>query len=1772
MASEPKWWEKREEPKTIWQACKTSDGLDYYYNSVTGETAWEKPEELMTDEEKDKQGNWQWVPDPQHGYVAAKLLGKAQTKKQARILKKTKNMVEVELLDGTKKNVDSDKLFECKKSSLQRLVSDLVLLDDMVPPLILHNLRVRYEKNQIYTNVGTILISINPYQWLDIYNKAVTEDYIGRGVKEMPPHVFNIAHDAFWGLKEFKKDQSIIISGESGAGKTEAMKQCLNYLAAIAGSHGGVEKKILQANPILEAWGNAKTIRNDNSSRFGKFCQVFFDEKTMIKASKTENYLLEKIRVNLQGDNERNFHIFYQMAKCKDSKMRKQYSLETPESYTYLKKCVSVEGIDDVKDFAEVLEAMKDLGFSQQDQESLLGTTSAVMAVGNTEFKSKGSQTEVADKKWVQVASSLIQVNEAKLTRALTIRELRIKGQSTTDVVLNPKEAGDVRDALARFVYGEMFNWLVQRINKSMTGPTGKTMPYIGILDIFGFEIFKYNSFEQLCINFTNEQLQQHFNQHTFKLEEQVYVAEKIKFKHIEFIDNQPMIELITKKPSGVLPMLDEELVVPRGTDSTYVDKLHKKQKENKVYKSVLKDPMSFVISHYAGDVTYTVEGFLEKNRDRLTDDLLELLVGSKSSFINELFPKSVLDMETGKKSSLSSKFLSQLRELMIALNRTEPHYIRCIKPNHTKSPNVFQAQMSYEQLTYSGVFEAVAIRKQGFPFRLTHKEFAERYACLNTMGGTSDKAKCMAIKKEMKIDDENFQMGTTMALYRAEEHKKLELNRNIKLMTLEIAEKLRELCNKNVNSMNEGQKEDHFTALARAVRQADEFRMKTPEAERARDLLENFVEQRMDADTKKKLQEAVASKEQKLLEEVLATCSAKGYRTKLVRAANELLEKVKDAEGALAYALNAKQIEFLDKALAMCDEFKYTSPTEKEARQLLSDIHECERMCQSSMQSKDHEELQAAVDLATRIGWQHDLVEDTRHLLRQVLEVRQQLEHSMFSLQQADLNVALQQAQGLGYASALTEEAEALLYRVSKILQELDQASQTMEEEQIRVAVWAADELGMDNQVLQYFRTLINGTPDAFLEAQYNRAKERKEIDRAIRLAIKRKDLLIQSTGDQYIWTKYRMFKTAMDWSNSRMLGLGKHHQKSAEERAKHFQTWQKNKIHSVLMEYSSPDKNTIANWKKQLKKGFEAIQKWMGQRDDKDPAGKLYQTLMDGRSTATIRNELYCYVLKQMTNNPEPASNSKGWEALAMMLNSFPPSNDFENCLEHYFRKNQQQAEQWKCIGLLRRICENEQGVGMPGAGDVLNVGGFVSPRMRGFTTVVHRNPSWQELFRGYYGEGDYVAGNSRGPSQPRGPVGAGGGGGKQQNPKWSKELDDDSGDYYYVNNESGQTQWEQPPDFYLQAKPKAAGGPVRPNLRGGAGAKAGGGGAAAKAEPAKAGGGAATKFGGAGAGPVAGLAGALAARGGPAGSSGNAATSASKIGAGGAAGAAKENKFAGKFGGGDAGGVGGAAAKFGGAAGGLKAAGEAGAKSKSPARPAAAAAAAKPAAAAAAAKKQPTWEMEFDPETGDPFYVNLATGHTQWEKPADFDGADASGGGAVNGTSASQPSAAAKKQPKWEMEIDPDSGDPFYVRLQDGHTQWDRPADFDGMDVSKNKQPAQAAQPVQPAQPVHVQAKAAAVAKAAPKWEAELDDQSGDVFYVRVADGHTQWERPGDFDGKEVQPRNAAGGAAAGGGGGGGKGGPWIALVDDESGDTYYCNEQTGETTWDKPPGFK
>eukprot|EP00731_Ephydatia_muelleri_P029534 Em0021g57a len=591
-------------------------------------------------------------------------------------------------------------------------VEDMIRLGDLHEAGILHNLLIRYKKQMIYTFTGSILVAINPYQLLPIYDSTYIQQYKDKKIGEEPPHIFSIADNAYYFMKRELRNICVIISGESGAGKTESTKLILQFLAAVSGQHSWIEQQILEANPIMEAFGNAKTKRNDNSSRFGKYIDVHFSTKGIIQGANIEQYLLEKSRIVNQGD-------------C----------VECDCTYDQDNR-----PIGDKEHFAVIRGAMKVLNFTEEEMGNIWQLVATVMHLGNLIFKETEKANlpvaHIGNKDGTTLAAAMLQVPAEGLEQALCNKSTVTRGE----VVVSPisgSAAQDVCDAFVKGIYGRVFVWIVQKINKTIYKPPEDKKDKrlsIGVLDIFGFESFQINSFEQLCINFCNENLQQFFVHHIFKLEQAEYDKERIQWEHIEFKDNQEILDILSAKPLNIISLVDEESKFPKGTDLSMLQKLHNQHGTNPHYvmpkSSIVHE---FGIVHFAGTVSYQAKGFLDKNRDTFSNDLFDLLSKSRSPFLLEIFKNDrTMTAETRKKSpTLALQFKKSLDELMLTLSQCQPFFVRCIKPNEHKEALTFDRELCTRQLRYSGMRETIRIRRAGYPIRHTFKEFVERYYVL---------------------------------------------------------------------------------------------------------------------------------------------------------------------------------------------------------------------------------------------------------------------------------------------------------------------------------------------------------------------------------------------------------------------------------------------------------------------------------------------------------------------------------------------------------------------------------------------------------------------------------------------------------------------------------------------------------------------------------------------------------------------------------------------------------------------------------------------------------------------------------------------------------------------------------------------------------------------------------------------------------------------------------------------------------------------------------
>ncbi|CAH2084245.1 unnamed protein product [Euphydryas editha] len=706
------------------------------------------------------------------------------------------------------KITDETKLPPLRNPSLLIGQNDLTSLSYLHEPAVLYNLKVRFcDRNAIYTYCGIVLVAINPYYDLPIYGDETIMAYRGQSMGDLDPHIFAVSEEAYTKLERERRDQSIIVSGESGAGKTVSAKYAMRYFAAVGGnsSETQVERKVLASSPIMEAIGNAKTTRNDNSSRFGKFIEIHFDQQYRISGASMRTYLLEKSRVVYQSPDERNYHIFYQL--CAAAHYMPELKLDHQDSFHYLNQggCPNIDGVDDLKAFNETKAALSTLGVSESEQHQMFTVLAAILHLGNVHLASEpdaddqdsdGAYIDVEDEH-LKTVCSLLGISKPELSRWLTHRRIA----SAHEVIvsrMDVRKAEFARDALAKRLYGELFAWLVQAVNRALDTGHAKRH-FIGVLDIYGFETFEINSFEQFCINYANEKLQQQFNSHVFKLEQDEYIKEEISWKMIDFYDNQPCINLIEDR-LGVLALLDEECRVPQGSDRGFVAKLHDKCAKYPHFLKPRFGDAAFIIKHFADNVEYQCGGFLEKNRDTVLEEQLESIrSGSACRLVRVMLadpeqtsssatlpppsrrrttPSAPLASLTqpgrrasGQKQTVGAQFRASLSALMGTLSATTPHYVRCIKPNDTKQPFQFDAARAVHQLRACGVLETIRISSAGFPSRWLYQDFFQRYRLLcryKDIDRANIKKTCSIILEKHVKDPDKYQFGATKIFFRA--------------------------------------------------------------------------------------------------------------------------------------------------------------------------------------------------------------------------------------------------------------------------------------------------------------------------------------------------------------------------------------------------------------------------------------------------------------------------------------------------------------------------------------------------------------------------------------------------------------------------------------------------------------------------------------------------------------------------------------------------------------------------------------------------------------------------------------------------------------------------------------------------------------------------------------------------------------------------------------------------------------------------------------------
>uniref|UniRef100_A0A8C6YFR9 Unconventional myosin-Va n=1 Tax=Naja naja TaxID=35670 RepID=A0A8C6YFR9_NAJNA len=724
-----------------------------------------------------------WIPDSELVWKSAELL---------KDYKPGDKVLHLQLEDGK----DIEYKLDAKSKDLPPLrnpdilvgENDLTALSYLHEPAVLHNLKVRFiDSKLIYTYCGIVLVAINPYEQLPIYGEDIINAYSGQNMGDMDPHIFAVAEEAYKQMARDERNQSIIVSGESGAGKTVSAKYAMRYFATVSGSasEANVEEKVLASNPIMESIGNAKTTRNDNSSRFGKYIEIGFDKRYRITGANMRTYLLEKSRVVFQAEEERNYHIFYQLCASAALPEFKALRLGNAGYFHYTKQGGSpvIDGIDDAKEMLNTRRACTLLGIVDSCQMGIFQILAAILHLGNVSFTSRDPKHEP-----LRIFCDLMGVEYEQMAHWLCHRKLA----TATETYIKPiskLQAINARDALAKHIYANLFTWIVDHVNKALQS-TVKQHSFIGVLDIYGFETFEINSFEQFCINYANEKLQQQFNMHVFKLEQEEYMREQIPWTLIDFYDNQPCINLIEAK-MGILDLLDEECKMPKGSDNSWAQKLYNTHlNKSALFEKPRLSNKAFIIQHFA-----------DKVRDfKMLPELfrVEKAISPTSVTPSGRTPLSRAAVKPAKskmaqaskehKKTVGHQFRNSLHLLMETLNATTPHYVRCIKPNDFKFPFMFDEKRTVQQLRACGVLETIRISAAGFPSRWTYQEFFSRYRVLMKQKDVlSDrKQTCKNVLEKLILDKDKYQFGKTKIFFRAGQVAYLEKIR---------ADKLRAAC-----------------------------------------------------------------------------------------------------------------------------------------------------------------------------------------------------------------------------------------------------------------------------------------------------------------------------------------------------------------------------------------------------------------------------------------------------------------------------------------------------------------------------------------------------------------------------------------------------------------------------------------------------------------------------------------------------------------------------------------------------------------------------------------------------------------------------------------------------------------------------------------------------------------------------------------------------------------------------------------------------------------
>ncbi|XP_063376594.1 myosin-VIIa isoform X3 [Cydia fagiglandana] len=1143
-------------------------------------------------------------------------------------------------------------------------VEDMISLGDLHEAGILRNLLIRYNENLIYISRGSILVAVNPYQILPIYTADQIKLYKERKIGELPPHIFAIGDNAYAHMRRYGQDQCIVISGESGAGKTESTKLILQYLAAISGKHSWIEQQILEANPILEAFGNAKTVRNDNSSRFGKYIDIHFNSGGVIEGAKIEQYLLEKSRIVSQGTDERNYHVFYCLLAGLSKEEKKKLELGEPKDYRYLSMggSFTCEGRDDAAEFADIRSAMKVLLFTEPEIWEILKLLAAVLHCGNIKYEATVvdnlDATEIIEQVNVKRVANLLGVPTQSLIQALTRKTLFAHGETVVST-LSKIQSVDIRDAFVKGIYGRLFVTIVKKINAAIYKPKAMTRTAIGVLDIFGFENFDQNSFEQFCINFANENLQQFFVRHIFKLEQEEYNHEGINWQHIEFVDNQDALDLIALKQLNIMALIDEESKFPKGTDQTMLAKLHKTHGLHRNYLKPKSDiNTSFGLNHFAGVVFYDTRGFLEKNRDTFSADLLQLIHVSTNKFLQTIFQDDiVMGSETRKRTpTLSTQFKKSLDLLMRTLGTCQPFFIRCIKPNEFKKPMLFDRGLCCRQLRYSGMMETIRIRRAGYPIRHSFKEFVERYRFLISGVPPAHKTDCrMATAKicASVLGKSDYQLGHTKVFLKDAHDLFLEQERD-RVLTRKIL------------------------ILQRSIR-GWVYRRRFLKMRAAAILIQRHWRGKLQRLRYNKMKVGYARLQALIRARVLAHRfrHLRGHIVSLQAAARGYL--VRRSYGHKMWAI-VKIQSHVRRLIAM----RRYNRLRKDAREHTEAL----RLRRIEEQRLQHQGNTRAKEIAEQ-NYRERMYELERRDAELALEEKRQLEAKRALVQEAtrkqDEPVDDSKLVEAMFDFLPDSSSEAPAPKDTSMFSDLPQPRADQQEMVTPMQTTSEDEEDLSEFKFQKFAaTYFQGN----VTHQYSRKPLKHPLlplhTQGDQLAAQALWItILRFTGDlpepryhtmdrdntsvmsKVTATLGRNFIRSKEFQEAQMMGvdpdayLNKQKPRSIRHKLVSLTLKRKNKLGEDVRRKLQDEEYTA-----------DSYQSWLESRPTSN-LEKLHFIIGHGILRAELRDEIYCQICKQLTNNPSKSSHARGWILLSLCVGCFAPSEKFVNYLRAFIRE---------------------------------------------------------------------------------------------------------------------------------------------------------------------------------------------------------------------------------------------------------------------------------------------------------------------------------------------------------------------------------------------------------------------------------------------------------------------------------------------------------------------